>query len=119
MPTSEHKYSIDDLIAALLRDQGIHDGHWALNIEFSATGAAVKQGEKIMLAGNTGDSLCNMVHMEVLVGPAAATAPVARAGYKVTIPFVGKRLETEVARGLRAALEVEGQIGAKWLASQS
>jgi hypothetical protein len=42
MPTSEHKYSIDDLIAALLRDQGIHDGHWALNIEFSATGAAVK-----------------------------------------------------------------------------
>ncbi|WP_027802254.1 hypothetical protein [Paraburkholderia dilworthii] len=42
MPTSEHKYSIEDLIAALLRDQGIHDGHWALNIEFSATGAAVK-----------------------------------------------------------------------------
>ncbi|MEZ2305832.1 hypothetical protein AB6809_04195 [Paraburkholderia sp. RCC_158] len=42
MPTSEHKYSIDDLIAALLRDQGIHDGHWALNVEFSATGAAVK-----------------------------------------------------------------------------
>ena len=42
MPTSEHKYSIEDLIAALLRDQGVHDGHWALNIEFSATGAAVK-----------------------------------------------------------------------------
>ncbi|CAH2922809.1 MAG: FIG00466236: hypothetical protein [uncultured Paraburkholderia sp.] len=42
MPTSEHKYSIEDLIAALLRDQGIHDGHWALNVEFSATGAAVK-----------------------------------------------------------------------------
>ena len=42
MPTSEHKYSIDDLIAALLRDQGIHNGHWALNVEFSATGAAVK-----------------------------------------------------------------------------
>ncbi|MBW0446025.1 hypothetical protein JNC06_21770 [Paraburkholderia phenoliruptrix] len=42
MPTSEHKYSIEDLIAALLRDQGIHHGHWALNVEFSATGAAVK-----------------------------------------------------------------------------
>ncbi|CAH2784885.1 MAG: FIG00466236: hypothetical protein [uncultured Paraburkholderia sp.] len=42
MPTSEHKYSIEDLIAALLRDQGIHDGHWALNVEFSATGVTVK-----------------------------------------------------------------------------
>lgn len=46
MPTSEHKYSIEDLIAALLRDQGIHNGHWALNVEFSATGAAVKQQEQ-------------------------------------------------------------------------
>ncbi|CAB3701336.1 hypothetical protein [Paraburkholderia rhynchosiae] len=42
MPTSEHKYCVEDLITALLRDQGIHEGHWALNIEFSATGAAVK-----------------------------------------------------------------------------
>ena len=42
MPTSEHKYSIEELLSALLRDQGIHDGHWALNIEFSATGASVK-----------------------------------------------------------------------------
>ena len=42
MPTSEHKYSIEELLSALLRDQGIHDGHWALNVEFSATGAAVK-----------------------------------------------------------------------------
>jgi hypothetical protein len=42
MPTSEHKYSIEELLSALLRDQGIHEGHWALNIEFSATGASVK-----------------------------------------------------------------------------
>lgn len=42
MPTSQHKYSIEDLLSALLRDRGIHEGHWALNIEFSATGAAVK-----------------------------------------------------------------------------
>jgi hypothetical protein len=42
MPTSEHKYSIEELLGALLRDQGIHEGHWALNVEFSATGAAVK-----------------------------------------------------------------------------
>jgi hypothetical protein len=38
---------------------------------------------------------------------------------KVTIPFVGKKLETEVAKGLKAALRVEGQIGAKWLASEA
>ncbi|CAB3797695.1 hypothetical protein LMG28614_04623 [Paraburkholderia ultramafica] len=42
MPTSEHKSSIEELLGALLRDQGIHEGHWALNIEFSATGASVK-----------------------------------------------------------------------------
>ncbi|MCX4157338.1 MULTISPECIES: hypothetical protein [Paraburkholderia] len=45
MPTSTHKYSIEDLLAALLRDQGIHEGHWALNVEFSATGASVKPQE--------------------------------------------------------------------------
>jgi hypothetical protein len=38
---------------------------------------------------------------------------------KVSIPFVGKKLETEVAKGLKAALEVEGQIGAKWLAPRT
>ncbi|CAE6746553.1 hypothetical protein [Paraburkholderia haematera] len=42
MPASEHKYSIEELLGALLRDQGIHEGHWALNVEFSATGASVK-----------------------------------------------------------------------------
>jgi hypothetical protein len=42
MPSSEHKYSIDELICALLRDQRIHEGHWALSVEFSASGASVK-----------------------------------------------------------------------------
>jgi hypothetical protein len=37
---------------------------------------------------------------------------------KVSIPLVGKRLEAEVARGLKSALEVEGRIGAKWLAEK-
>lgn len=37
---------------------------------------------------------------------------------KVSIPFVGRRLEEEVARGLRAALEVEGRVGATWLSEQ-
>jgi hypothetical protein len=37
---------------------------------------------------------------------------------KVSIPFVGRKLEQEVARGLKAALEVEGRVGARWLAEQ-
>ncbi|HEV3422958.1 MAG TPA: hypothetical protein VG105_04075 [Paraburkholderia sp.] len=41
MPTSEHKFSVDELIEALLRDQGIHEGFWALNVEFLATGTSV------------------------------------------------------------------------------
>jgi hypothetical protein len=45
MPTSEHKFSIEELLGALLRDQGIHEGHWALNVEFSTTGASVKPQE--------------------------------------------------------------------------
>jgi hypothetical protein len=38
---------------------------------------------------------------------------------KVSIPFVGKTLETEVVKGLKSALRVEGAIGATWLASPS
>jgi hypothetical protein len=45
MPISEHTYSVEELLGALLRDQGIHEGHWALNVEFSATGASVKPQE--------------------------------------------------------------------------
>lgn len=37
---------------------------------------------------------------------------------KVSIPLVGRKLEAEVVRGLRAALEVEGRIGARWLAGE-
>lgn len=55
MPMSEHKFSIDDLIEALLRDQGIHSGHWALNIEFQATGAAVNP------AGGVGKTLPGLI----------------------------------------------------------
>lgn len=40
MATSEHKFSIDELIQALLSAQGIHEGHWALNVEFLASGTA-------------------------------------------------------------------------------
>lgn len=37
---------------------------------------------------------------------------------KVSIPLVGRKLEAEVVRGLRSALEVEGRVGARWLADQ-
>lgn len=45
MPTSEHRFSIKELIEALLRDQGIHEGYWALNIEFGAVGTSVNAPE--------------------------------------------------------------------------
>lgn len=41
MPTSEHRFSIKELTEALLRDQGIHEGYWALNVEFGAVGTSV------------------------------------------------------------------------------
>jgi Protein of unknown function (DUF2505) len=37
---------------------------------------------------------------------------------KVSVPLLGKRLEAEVVRGMKAALEVEGRVGAKWLAER-
>jgi hypothetical protein len=37
---------------------------------------------------------------------------------KVSVPLVGRRLEGEVARGLKSALEVEGRIGKTWLAER-
>jgi hypothetical protein len=37
---------------------------------------------------------------------------------KVSIPLVGRKLEGEVVRGLKAALQVEGRIGARWLAGE-
>ncbi|MDE1181998.1 hypothetical protein [Paraburkholderia sp.] len=42
MPTSQHKFSIRELLEALLRDQGIHEGHWALNMDFLANGTSVR-----------------------------------------------------------------------------
>ncbi|MGH3365709.1 MAG: DUF2505 domain-containing protein [Nocardioidaceae bacterium] len=35
---------------------------------------------------------------------------------KVGIPLVGKKLESEVVRGIKAAISAEEQIGRKWLA---
>ncbi len=35
---------------------------------------------------------------------------------KVSIPLVGRKLESEVHRGITAAMDVEGRVGATWLA---
>ena len=35
---------------------------------------------------------------------------------KVSIPLVGRKLESEVHRGITAAMEAEGRVGATWLA---
>jgi Protein of unknown function (DUF2505) len=51
-----------------------------------------------------------------LSGSDGGTREVVAGQVKVSIPLVGRRLETEVARGLEAALEVEQRVGAKWLA---
>ncbi|MDP9444791.1 MAG: DUF2505 domain-containing protein [Actinomycetota bacterium] len=35
---------------------------------------------------------------------------------KVSVPLVGRKLEQEIARGILAAIEVEGGVGRAWLA---
>jgi Protein of unknown function (DUF2505) len=35
---------------------------------------------------------------------------------KVKVPFLGGRLETEIAKGLRAGIRSEGKVGTSWLA---
>jgi hypothetical protein len=58
-------------LSALLRDQGIHDGHWALNVEFSATGASVKPQDN---AARTLPGLIVSVNSATLVRADSATA---------------------------------------------
>ena len=52
-------------------------------------GTAVAQGDVIMLADSTGNSLCNHVHMQVMSGPSAGS-PVMLSSLGSTIPFVFK-----------------------------
>jgi hypothetical protein len=42
MPSNEYRFSFDELLIALLRAQGIHEGRWTLNVDFSATGTSVR-----------------------------------------------------------------------------
>lgn len=47
---------------------------------------------------------------------ATGTREVIAGEVKVSIPLVGRKLEAEVAKGLKEALKVEGRVGARWLA---
>ncbi|KPY92881.1 hypothetical protein AO069_03490 [Pseudomonas syringae pv. syringae PD2774] len=47
----ERRFSVHDLLVALLRDQNIHDGFWGLTVQFEAEGAAVP------IAGKPGENL--------------------------------------------------------------
>ncbi|CAM2139648.1 protein of unknown function [Pararobbsia alpina] len=49
MPTSAFKYTFEDLVRALLRDQGIQEGRWALSLEFTTTPAALKPNDQIAI----------------------------------------------------------------------
>jgi hypothetical protein len=41
MADKGRKFSIHDLLVALLRDQNIHEGFWGLTVQFEAKGAAI------------------------------------------------------------------------------
>jgi hypothetical protein len=42
MPSNEYRLSFDELLIALLHAQGIYEGRWTLNVEFSASGTSVR-----------------------------------------------------------------------------
>jgi hypothetical protein len=51
MADRERRFSIHDLLVALLRDQNIHEGYWGLTVQFEAKGTAVP------IAGKPGENL--------------------------------------------------------------
>lgn len=51
MAGRERRFSVHDLLVALLRDQNIHEGFWGLTVQFEAKGAAVP------IAGKPGENL--------------------------------------------------------------
>ncbi|CAN7748569.1 hypothetical protein ACTJLC_17465 [Paraburkholderia sp. 22099] len=93
MPTSEHKFSIEELLTALIRDKGIHEGFWALNVEFSATGATVKPQDN---PARTLPGLIVSMNSATLI-PAASAAAGA-----VDAAVVNPRKSVESAKPVRA-----------------
>jgi hypothetical protein len=55
MPTSAHRFSLDEVVQALLRDRGIHEGKCVLSMKFGTTGASISP------QGNTDVSLPALV----------------------------------------------------------
>jgi hypothetical protein len=51
MVDKERRFSVHDLLVALLRDQNIHEGFWGLTVQFEANGAAIP------MAGKPGENL--------------------------------------------------------------
>jgi len=51
MTDRERKFSVHDLLVALLRDQNVHEGCWGLTVQFEAKGASVP------VAGKPGENL--------------------------------------------------------------
>ncbi|MDR0188950.1 hypothetical protein RCO22_08375 [Pseudomonas yamanorum] len=48
---ADRNFSIHDLIVALLRDRGIHTGHWGLTMHFTANGTSVTKTGGTKLPG--------------------------------------------------------------------
>lgn len=51
MATKERDFSIHDLIVALLRERGIHTGHWGLTMHFTASGTSITKAGGTKLPG--------------------------------------------------------------------
>ncbi|MFP5498086.1 MAG: hypothetical protein ACLGJE_18270 [Gammaproteobacteria bacterium] len=51
MATKVWDFSIHDLIVALLRDRGIHTGHWGLTMHFTANGTSITKAGGAKLPG--------------------------------------------------------------------
>lgn len=51
MATKDRDFSIRDLIIALLRDRGIHTGHWGLTMHFTANGTSITKAGGAKLPG--------------------------------------------------------------------
>jgi hypothetical protein len=66
-------------------------------------GQFIKQGQVIMLADSTGNSAYNHLHVQVLAGISGSGSVT-----KLTIPFIFKDAEHDIAQGIRKALRSNG-----------
>jgi hypothetical protein len=93
MSANDFKYSIEELLCALLRDQRIHEGYWALNVEFSATGASVKPAD---------DAARTLPGLIVSMNTATLVRAESTAAGAVDAALVNPRKQTPAARASRS-----------------